>query len=94
MRAVRLVSVSPFIGGAAVKGPAGKIMAELGLPATPAAVAAHYDGLLDGLVIDRADAAVPWPGGPALFVTDTLMKDDDKHRLAAETLAFAARLDA
>ena len=90
---VPLVAVSPFIGGAAVKGPAGKIMNELDLEATPKAVADFYSGLLDGLVIDEVDSSAPWTDRPAIHVTQTFMKDDDdKRRLALETLRFAARL--
>jgi LPPG:FO 2-phospho-L-lactate transferase len=93
---VPVVAVSPFIGGQAVKGPAAKIMAELGLATTPDAVVAQYDGLLDGLVIDRADAVDGTDGADArlaMLVTDTLMRNpDDQHRLAAETLAFARTL--
>lgn len=91
-RTVPIVAVSPFIGGRAIKGPAAKIMDELGIPATPAGLASWYGGLLDGLVIDRADAddAVE---GLSLHITDTLMRDgDDRRRLAAETLDFARSL--
>jgi LPPG:FO 2-phospho-L-lactate transferase len=92
--AAPIVAVSPFIGGKAVKGPAGKIMDELGLPATPAGLTNHYAGLIDGLVIDHIDAA----GGAAIanvevMATDTLMRDSaDQARLAAETLDFARRV--
>lgn len=89
-RSVPLIAVSPFIGGEAVKGPAAKIMRELGLVPTPAAVAARYDGLLDGLVIDHADAAAPAPEGFRLLVTDSLMRDaPDQARLAQEVIIFA-----
>jgi len=92
-RRVPCVAVSPFIGRTAVKGPAAKIMAELGLDATPAALADQYRGLIDGLVIDRADADIGDEAGLPLLVTDTLMRDEaDQRRLAAETLAFAASL--
>lgn len=89
-----LVAVSPLIGGQAVKGPAAKIMGELGMPTTPAGIARHYRGLLDGLVIDRADEALTAELGKLpVLVTDTLMKGpDDKRRLAAEVLNFARRL--
>jgi len=91
-RSVPLIAVSPFIGGEAVKGPAAKIMRELGLVPTPAAVAARYDGLLDGLVIDHADAAAPAPEGVTLLVTDSLMRDaPDQARLAQEVIQFARR---
>ena len=41
--------------GAAIKGPAAKIMAELGAPASAVGIARHYAGLVDGLVIDTVD---------------------------------------
>lgn len=88
-----IVAVSPFIGGKAVKGPAGKIMEELGLPATADTLIGHYGGLLDGLVINRGDGADAPRGRPAILATDTLMRDDaDQARLAGEVLAFARRL--
>lgn len=87
-----IVAVSPFIGGRAIKGPAAKIMGEIGLPTTPTGLAAYYDGLLDGLVIDHADSDTPIPG-VAIHVTDTLMRhSDDQRRLAEATLDFARSL--
>ena len=50
-----IVAVSPIIAGKAVKGPAAKIMAELGLQADSRTIARHYDGLIDGFVIDSGD---------------------------------------
>ncbi|KQX20022.1 MULTISPECIES: 2-phospho-L-lactate transferase [unclassified Sphingomonas] len=91
-RKVPIVAVSPFIGGRAIKGPAAKIMDEIGIATTPAGLAAYFNGLLDGIVIDRTDAGEV-AGGVALHVTDTLMRDiDDQRRLAMETLAFARSL--
>lgn len=90
-----VVAVSPLVGGKAVKGPTGKIMAELGVPATPAAVARHYAGLIDGLVIDHADGAAAGDLPIPVRVTATLMETlDDRERLAADSLAFAAELAA
>jgi len=92
-RSVPCVAVSPFIGGQAVKGPAAKIMAELGLASTPAAVAAHYAGVIDGLVIDNADSAAGNLPALPLHATDILMRDtDDQRRLAGEVLSFALGL--
>ena len=51
-----VVAVSPIVGGRAVKGPTAKMMQELGLPVSAAAVAARYGDLLDGYVVDTADA--------------------------------------
>ena len=85
-----VVAVSPIIGGAAVKGPTTKIMAELGSPATSRAIAQHYSGLLHGLVIDDVDAAERDSIGGLVHVVPTLMKsDDDRERLAREVLTFA-----
>lgn len=93
-RRVPVVAVSPFIGGKAVKGPAAKIMNERGFEATPSALADYYVNFLDGLVIDRADAALPC-NGPAIHADDTLMRDAaDRKRLAQITLDFARTLSA
>ena len=89
-RNVPCIAISPLIGGKAVKGPAAKIMAELKLDATPRAIAQHYQGLIDGLVIDEADTANAF--GECL-VTNTLMSDvADRERLAREALAYIERL--
>jgi LPPG:FO 2-phospho-L-lactate transferase len=89
------VAVSPIIGGRAVKGPTAKMMAELGLPTSAKTVAQHYDGLIDGFVLDEADtdqaAAIDVP----CLATCTLMtSEDDKRALASEVLSFARRLRA
>jgi len=51
------VAVSPLFAGKALKGPADRVMAGLGLPPGNAGVPAAYPGLLDVLVVDRGDAA-------------------------------------
>jgi LPPG:FO 2-phospho-L-lactate transferase len=86
------IAISPLIGGKAVKGPAAKIMAELGLSATPRAIAEHYAGLIDGLIIDRADAMQAYG---ECHITDTLMRDlAGQERLARVCLAYLAQLRA
>jgi LPPG:FO 2-phospho-L-lactate transferase len=96
-RAFPVVAVSPIIGGAAVKGPAGKIMRELGLQPTALAVARHYGSQVDGWVIDRQDAALAQSierMGKAVLVTDTLMTSRRKSAaLARAVLRFARRLE-
>ncbi len=91
-RTVPCVAVSPLIGGKAVKGPAAKMMAELGLQTTPQAIATQYEGLIDGLVIDRADAAQAYP---PCHVTDTLMRNvAGQEFLAHEVLRYLEQLRA
>ena len=90
-----VVAVSPLIGGKAVKGPTDKIMAELGIAATPPAIAAHYRGLIDGLIIDESDGRKARMLEVPTAVTATLMRDlADRERLAGEVLAFAEELAA
>jgi LPPG:FO 2-phospho-L-lactate transferase len=89
-----IVAVSPIIGGKALKGPAAKLMTELGVTPGVVAVAEHYRGLLDGLVVDTADAgeaAALRKAGVEPLVTEAVMvTDQDRMRLAQETLAFCA----
>jgi LPPG:FO 2-phospho-L-lactate transferase len=72
-----VIAVTPIIGGKAIKGPAAKMMAELGLEVNGAAVARRYADIIDGFVIDRAD---PLPGplpGVTFIRAPTLMKSTD-----------------
>lgn len=87
-----VVAVSPFIGGTAVKGPAAKILEELGISRDPLGLADYLGDVLDGLVIDRADADSSLPDIP-VFVTETLMRDEaGQKRLATEVLDFVRQL--
>lgn len=92
-----IVAVSPIVGGQALKGPAAKLMRELGADPGAAGLVAHYRGLLDGLVIDHVDAgeAGSLRDATRLLVTGTVMRsDEDRAVLAGEALAFAASLRA
>jgi LPPG:FO 2-phospho-L-lactate transferase len=53
-----VVAVSPIVGGAAVSGPAGRLMASAGLPVSAAGVAQAYAAWLDRLVFDEQDRAL------------------------------------
>ncbi len=91
-----IIAVSPIVGGAALKGPAAKIMRELGIEPSAASVAAHYRGLIEGLLIDEVDArhreAIA-ATGTAVCVAQTVMHGvDDRTALARQCLAFAAQL--
>jgi LPPG:FO 2-phospho-L-lactate transferase len=85
-----VVAVSPIIAGEAVKGPAAKILRELGSEATAAAVARGYAGLIDVFVVDDADAGMATPPGVRLVAAPTLMTTlEDRERLARIVLAAA-----
>jgi len=93
---VPVVAVSPIIGGAAVKGPAAKIMTELGVTPSVAGIADHYKDLVDGLMIDTVDAALA-PNIEAMGIraraAPILMHTaEDRRAVAAECVAFAKSL--
>lgn len=91
--AAPVIAVSPLVGGLAVKGPTAKIMSELGVAVNTQAILAHYRGLIDGLVIDEADAADAAHATVPLLVTRTMMTSlADRERLAEEVTGFADRL--
>jgi LPPG:FO 2-phospho-L-lactate transferase len=53
--AATVVAVSPIVGGDAVSGPAGRLMASAGLPVSASGVARAYADWLDRLVFDERD---------------------------------------
>ena len=85
-----VVVVSPIVAGHAIKGPAAKMMAELGLEVSALEVARHYTrrypGLMDRFVIDDSDATMAGAIrelGVEVAVTGTVMKSRaDKQALA------------
>jgi LPPG:FO 2-phospho-L-lactate transferase len=89
----RTVAVSPIVGGAVIRGPAAKMYAEMGITPSALAVAAHYAGLIAGLVVDRVDSQLE-PAiaryGMCVLVTGTIMySPEDRRRLAEDVLTFA-----
>ena len=90
-----MIAVSPIIGGQAIKGPTAKLLRERGLAGSAAVVAAHYQGLIDGFVLDAADADLAdqvHDLGLEVLVAETVMESlDDRIRLAQTVLEFAGR---
>ncbi len=90
------IAVTPIVGGQAIKGPAAKMLAELGHDVSALGVARHYKEWVDGFVLDAQDAVLA-PAitalGMRVKVADTMMRNDaDKRRLAAEVLEFVDEL--
>jgi LPPG:FO 2-phospho-L-lactate transferase len=90
-RSSDVVAVSPLINGAALKGPADRLMRELGHESTTLGVVDFYDGLVGTWIIDEADASLEAAireRGPEVVVTTTIMADpQDARRLATAVLA-------
>lgn len=86
---VPVLAVSPIIGGQALKGPAAKMMSELGLECSAASVFEHYQDFLDIFVIDKTDeSAISISADRAQLVAlQTIMRTSaDKITLAREVL--------
>ena len=90
-----VVAISPIVGGKALKGPAARIMEELGMAPGNLAIAEYYRDFLDGLIIDRIDeheAAAIEKLGIKVKIADTVMRSmQDRKKLAETTLDFALR---
>src|SRR5919204_235926 len=87
------VAVSPIVAGRAIRGPAAAMLESLGHGASPVAVARIYDGLIDALVLDRADAGLAREVeglGLRAVVTDTIMRDQAARAALARTALEAA----
>ncbi len=88
--AAPVIAVSPIVGGAAVSGPAGKLMQMMGWPSSISGVAKAYEDFLDVLVADHADedaASAMNNGSLRVVCTNTIMKSsDDKRALAQFTM--------
>jgi LPPG:FO 2-phospho-L-lactate transferase len=99
-KGIPVVVVSNIVSGMAIKGPAAKMMSELGMPQTALGVAKHYvekyGELFTGFVLDEKDASLEAEIaalGLSTIVTNTVMLTlEDKIELAARVLAFASDL--
>lgn len=88
-QAERVMAVSPLFGGRALKGPADRVMASLGLPPGNAGVLSAYEGMLDDLFVDsgdRADRGELAGSGVSIHVGSTLIAEPE------QAMAFAARI--
>ncbi len=91
----RVVAVSPIVGGRALKGPADRLLRELGEEASVVGVARRLREVAGTLVIDEADAALAGAveeAGMACRVAPTVMATPERAAaLVAVVLEEAAR---
>jgi LPPG:FO 2-phospho-L-lactate transferase len=92
-RRIPVIAVSPIVAGQALKGPAAKIMRELGKEPSSLEVARFYQGLIDMLVVDHADSALGnsiAALGMRPVVTNSIMKEpQDRSALARRVIESA-----
>ena len=89
----RVVAVSPIVAGAAIKGPADRMLRELGHDPSVVGIARLYAPLAATLVIDRADADRAdevEAEGVRCVVTDTIMRDVERAAALATAVLDAA----
>ncbi len=89
-----VLAISPIVGGRAVSGPAGRLMAARGLPVSALGIAQGYAPWLDILIIDDEDAALApsiEAAGARPVVASTLMTGRvEEMRLARRILETLA----
>ncbi len=84
----RVVAVSPIVGGAALKGPADRMLVELGFEASVVGVARLYADVAEVLVIDTVDAHLApavEAAGMRCVVTDSVMSTTQLAKSLART---------
>jgi LPPG:FO 2-phospho-L-lactate transferase len=87
-----VVGVSPIVAGAALKGPADRLLTELGSEPSVVGVARWYAAWMGTLVIDRADAhlaAAVEAEGVRCVVTDTVMATPERSAALARAVLGA-----
>jgi LPPG:FO 2-phospho-L-lactate transferase len=85
----KVIAVSPIIRGAALKGPADRLLTSLGFRSTASGVAELYRDFCDVFVVDRTDAdeiEKVEMTGMAAVAADTIMRDDAASAALATTL--------
>lgn len=89
----RRVAITPLVGGASLKGPTDRMLAQLGKPVSPVTVAEEYREVIDTFVLDVQDAALRSAVealGLHCAVLPTVMSDlAAKQLLARRVLALA-----
>jgi len=88
----RIVGVSPIVAGAAIKGPADRLLREMGFESTAVGVARWYAGWMGTLVIDEADAGLA-PAveaeGVRCVVAPTVMSSRERSAALSRTVLDA-----
>jgi LPPG:FO 2-phospho-L-lactate transferase len=90
--AAPVIAVAPIIGGRAVKGPTAKMMHELGIEVSAAAVARRYGDLIDAYVVDHADVPIAGLDVKIVPATALMITLADREALARTVLAAVDEL--
>jgi len=84
------IAVSNIVGGQALKGPAAKMMAEMGKDIGPLTIVEHYGDLINGFVLDEQDRSqqksIAKAAKVELMITNTVMDSIEIKRSLAESI--------
>jgi LPPG:FO 2-phospho-L-lactate transferase len=92
----RIIGVSPIVGGKALKGPADRLLAELGSEPSAVGVARHYAPWVGTLVIDQVDSDLApdvEAAGLRCIVADTIMSSPERSAALSATVLDAMGVD-
>lgn len=87
-RPIPRVAISPIVGGQAIKGPAAKLMGEMGLEVSPRSIAAYYGEFINGFIYDRVDHGVEIPAAHSTQFNTMMLTDNDKVQLATDVIEW------
>lgn len=92
-RLIPRVAVTPIVEGRALKGPAAKLMGELGYEVSARVVAEYYGDVINRFIYDERDT--PFQSGQLrLSSFDTIMQStEDKARLARQILDWVREME-
>jgi LPPG:FO 2-phospho-L-lactate transferase len=89
-----VLAISPIVGGRAVSGPAGRLMAARGLPVSALGIAQSYAPWLDVLIIDDEDAglapSIEAAGARSVLASTLMTGRVEEMRLARRVLETLA----
>lgn len=87
-RDVPRVAISPIIGGIAVKGPAAKLMVELGYEQSAQIVAEYYGDVINGFIVDTIDKTLPLPVQHTTSFEIVMNSESDRIAVAENMLQW------
>lgn len=90
-RHIPRIAVTPIVQGKALKGPAAKLMAELGHEPSPESVLRFYDDVLTGFVYDERDGLRESYAKRTLALDTIMLTDADKARVAQALMDWLAQ---
>lgn len=88
------IAVTPIVEGKAIKGPAAKLMAELGYQVSARSVAEYYGDAITAYIYDERDNSFESYQKPTVALNTIMKTDDDKAQLASAILDWVLKTEA